>query len=209
MMDDVNNKKPICILVMGGPASGKGTYCKKLAEEFGMIHLSIGDILREERKKNTDEGKFLDFHMKAFETTGRLMPSEVVAQFLYLEMYKLGWNKNVYLVDGMIKAKASYDCWNKMFSKIVDTRFVLYLECSREGMLKRLLKRSETSDRLDDNDKIFITRINTFYNCTYPCIELFNADGLVKKINTENKMDIVYKEIRQAFLDYYPEFAYI
>jgi adenylate kinase family enzyme len=201
-------KKPVCILVMGGPASGKGTYCKKLAEEYGMIHVSIGDVLREERQKNTEQGRFLDFHMKEFERTGKLMPSEVVAQFLYLAIVQNGWDKNVYLIDGFIKAKGGYDCWQKMFSKIVDLKFVMYLECKEETMLKRLMNRSETSHRIDDNENIFMTRIKTFYERTYPCIELFALEGKVKKINTEDFMENVYAQIKGAFLEYFPDFNY-
>jgi len=208
MISNDSKIKPICILVMGGPASGKGTYCKKLAEEYGMVHLSIGDVLREQRQQNTEEGKFLDLHMKEFEKNAKLMPSEIVAQFVFKAMTEAGWAKYVFLIDGFVKAKGGYDCWNKMFIKLVDMKFVLYLECSKETMLKRLCKRSLTSGRLDDNDKVFQTRIETFYERTYPCIELFEQDGLVRKVNTENNMDIVYMQVKQAFLEFWPDFAY-
>jgi UMP-CMP kinase len=208
MKSDDFNKKPICILVMGGPASGKGTYCKKLADEYGMIHLSIGDVLRAERQKNSEEGKFLDIHMKDFEKNGKLMPSEIVAQFLFKAMTEAGWAKSVFLIDGFVKAKGGYDCWNKMFTKLVDMKFVLYLECSKEAMFKRLCKRSLTSGRLDDNDKVFLTRIETFFERTYPCIELFEKNGLVRKVNTEDDMSVVYMQVKQAFLEFWPDFAY-
>jgi adenylate kinase family enzyme len=204
-MDKVK-QKPLCIMVMGGPGSGKGTYCKKLSEEFGIIHLSIGDILREERTKNTNEGKFLNFHMEQFEKTGKLMPAQVAEQFLYLAMQKNGWEKNVYLIDGFIKAKAGYDSWLKTFSKIVDLKFVLYLECSEMTMLKRITDR--TDHRVDDNKNIFNVRIETFRNCTYPCVELFETAGLVRKINTEDFMENVYAKIKSAFLEYFPDFNY-
>ena len=45
------NEKPVVIFVIGGPGTGKGTQCKLLAKDFGMVHLSIGDILRDIRKK--------------------------------------------------------------------------------------------------------------------------------------------------------------
>ena len=95
-MDNKPSNKPVIILVMGGPASGKGTYCKKLADQYGMVHLSIGDILRAERKFNTEEGHFLDYHMKQFEETGVLMPVDIMAQFLFKEITQKGWEKNVY-----------------------------------------------------------------------------------------------------------------
>jgi adenylate kinase family enzyme len=196
-------KKPSVILVMGGPASGKGTYCKKLSEDFGFIHLSIGDILREERTKNNESGKFLDFHMTQFETSGKLMPPEIIAQYLFMEMTKHGWEKNCYLIDGVIKARGGYECWMKMFSKIVDMKFVLYLECSEPTMMNRLNIRSETSGRIDDNQKLFLTRIRTFFDRTYPCVELFAAEGMVFRVSTENTIDNVYTEIKSEFLKYF------
>lgn len=196
-------KKPTVVLVMGGPASGKGTYCKKLSDEFGFVHLSIGDILREERTKKTDSGKFLDFHMTQFETNGKLMPPDIIAQYLFMEMTKHGWEKNSYLVDGVIKAKGGYECWQKMFAKIVEMKFVLYLECSEETMLKRLNIRKETSGRIDDSQKLFLTRIRTFFDRTYHCIELFAAEGKVLRISTENTIDNVYSEIKSEFLKHF------
>ena len=196
-------KKPSVVLVMGGPASGKGTYCKKLAEDFGFIHLSIGDILREERTKNTDSGKFLDFHMTQFENTGKLMPPEIITQFLFMAMTSHGWEKKAYLIDGVIKARGGYECWQKMFSKIVDMKFILYLECSEETMMKRLSIRSETSGRVDDNQKLFLTRIKTFFERTYPCVELFAAQGLVLRISTENTIENVYAEVKSNILQHF------
>lgn len=205
---ETSSSKPICILVMGGPASGKGTYCKKLSEDYGMVHLSIGDVLREERKYDTEEGKFLDFHMKQFETSGVLMPVQIVAQFLCKAMERNGWEKNVYLIDGFIKAKSGFDCWMTQFTQLCDTKFVLYLECSKEAMLKRMSKRSETSGRLDDNDKIFLTRVKTFFERTYPNILKFEEMGMVRKVNTEQNSEVVYSEIKKAFLEFFPDFQY-
>jgi UMP-CMP kinase len=205
-----NKIKPKVILVIGGPASGKGTYCKKICDEFGFVHLSIGDILREARLEESEEGRFLDYQMQEFEKNGKLMPSEIVAQFLFKKLFPVAdKNKNsepieqpIYLVDGFIKAKAGLDCWNKMFSKLVELKFILFLECSKEGMLKRLTKRSETSTRLDDNVNIFQIRVDTFFQRTYPTILLLDDIGVVVKVNTERNIDEVYEEIQKSILTF-------
>jgi len=46
-------KKPQVVFVLGGPGSGKGTQCANLVNEFGIVHLSAGDLLRAEQKKRT------------------------------------------------------------------------------------------------------------------------------------------------------------
>ena len=113
------------------------------------------------------------------------------------------------LVDGFIKAKGGYDCWMKMFNKLFDTKFVLFLECSKEAMISRMSKRSQTSGRLDDNDKIFMTRVKTFFERTYPCILLFEQLGMVRKVNTETDMNTVFANIQKAFLEFFPDFKYV
>ena len=102
--------------------------------------------------------------MKEFEKTGKLMPCNIASQFLIKSMMDKGWNNNIFLIDGFIKAKAGFFCWINDFSKLVDTKFVLYLECSEKEMLNRLKKRSIDSNRLDDIENLFQIRINTFKN---------------------------------------------
>lgn len=206
--ENEQSPSPLVILVMGGPASGKGTYCKKLCEEFGLIHLSIGDILREERKKTTADCLELNERMIEFEQTGKLMHCDIVAYFLIKSMKEQGWNNSVFLIDGFVKAEAGYYHWMDKMSNQVDLKFVLYLECSAACMQKRMHKRAESSGRLDDNENIFDTRVKTFFKRTLPAIQLFANTGLVNKVNTEDDMQKVYEAIRQCFFKYFPDFKF-
>jgi len=190
---------------MGGPCSGKGTYCKKLAEEFGLVPLSVGDVLREARLVQDEEGKRLDGFMKEFEQTGKLMPMEEIAYFLEKAIYKPGWEEKIFLIDGLIKAKGGYDYWRLELSKRLENKFVLYLECSRGEMLTRMNGRSKTSGRLDDNENIFAKRIETFFTRTYPCISLLRATERIVEIDTERTMEFVYKEIKDVFVKHFPD----
>ena len=58
---------------IGGPGSGKGTQCARLVDEFGFIHLSAGDLLREEVKKGGARAEAIDKMM----VEGRIVPKEV------------------------------------------------------------------------------------------------------------------------------------
>jgi len=64
--------------VLGGPASGKGTQCEKLIEEFGYTHISTGDLIRAEMAKGTKEGE----KMKKLVAAGALVPFDLTVQIL-------------------------------------------------------------------------------------------------------------------------------
>ena len=64
--------------LLGGPASGKGTQCAKIVEEFGFTHISTGDLMREEIKKNSKEGA----QIKKITSEGGLVPFELTVKIL-------------------------------------------------------------------------------------------------------------------------------
>ncbi|KAK8374663.1 hypothetical protein O3P69_010124 [Scylla paramamosain] len=67
------------VFVLGGPGAGKGTQCAKIVEKFGYVHLSAGDLLREERAKSGSEyGELIDGHIK----NGTIVPVEITCRLL-------------------------------------------------------------------------------------------------------------------------------
>nr|XP_053628017.1 UMP-CMP kinase-like isoform X2 [Cherax quadricarinatus]XP_053628018.1 UMP-CMP kinase-like isoform X2 [Cherax quadricarinatus]XP_053628019.1 UMP-CMP kinase-like isoform X2 [Cherax quadricarinatus] len=65
--------------VLGGPGAGKGTQCEKIVKEFGYVHLSAGDLLREERAKPGSEfGDMIEEHIK----NGTIVPVEITCSLL-------------------------------------------------------------------------------------------------------------------------------
>jgi len=71
-------------------------------------------------------------------------------------MELLGWEKSKFIIDGFPRNQENFDVWQKIMGNIVDFRFLLYLECSFETMIKRVKLRAETSKELrsDDNDEV-------------------------------------------------------
>lgn len=91
--------RPI-IFVLGGPGSGKGTQCERIVRDFGMLHLSSGDLLREEVKKGTEIGRTCEQLMKE----GKLVPVEVTLKLIKQAME--GGKKTApgFLIDGFPRA---------------------------------------------------------------------------------------------------------
>ena len=84
-----SSKVPAVFFVLGGPGAGKGTQCAKIVEEFGYVHLSAGDLLREERKSGSDQGDMIEEYI----TAGKIVPVEITIKLLMKAIDKSGGNR--------------------------------------------------------------------------------------------------------------------
>jgi UMP-CMP kinase len=161
------------VFVLGGPGSGKGTNCARLVKDFGFVHLSAGDLLREEQERPGSEyGDLIRHHIKE----GLIVPKEVTIALLRNAMKASG--KTRFLIDGFPRAM---DQALKFEEIVVEGKAVLYFECPEEVMLERLLNRGKTSGRADDNIESIRKRFKTFRDTSYPVIEYYEKQNKVFK----------------------------
>lgn len=66
------------LVLLGAPGAGKGTQAKRIAKNFGIMHISTGDILRDELKRNTELGKKANNYMQK----GELVPDELIIEMI-------------------------------------------------------------------------------------------------------------------------------
>jgi len=177
------------IFVLGPPGSGKGTQSAKLVEEFGFIHLSAGDLLREEGKKESEEGLMIQEVIK----NGRIVPGHITIRLLKkkIESYD---SKTQFLIDGFPREMGQAIDFER---EIVKAKYVLFFECPLEIVEKRILERGKTSGRSDDNAEALKKRFNTYISQTKPVIEYFGALDRVKKVDTTGDVESVYKEVKR------------
>ena len=76
---------------------------------------------------------------------------------------------------------------------------VLYVEASDETMTKRLLKRGESSGRVDDNEVTIRQRLETFHQATQPVIDYYEKQGKLRMVNSEQEPDDVFSDIECIF----------
>ena len=177
--------------MLGGPGSGKGTVCSKLVSEYGLKHLSAGDLLREEVKERPESE--LSVQIEEHIKNGSLVPANVIVPLLKQKIDST--EASGYLVDGFPRETSQAELFE---SEIAAPAHVLYLECSEETMLNRLLKRAETSGRVDDNEETIRKRFTTFQNQSVPVVDHYDAMGLVSKIDGNTSPEEAYAEVKSA-----------
>jgi len=187
-------EKPVVVFVLGGPGSGKGTQCDRIVKEYGFKHFSVGDLLRAEKESGSQTAKLIDEYI----AEGKLVPARIPVRLIKKAMRKAGWTKNYYLVDGFPRNQENLDAWQQIFKDSVDVKFILYYDCSFETMEKRIMERSKTSGRSDDNADAIKKRFQTYQNETKPVIDFFEAKNEIRKINAERDVNAVYADTQAA-----------
>jgi adenylate kinase len=176
------------IILFGPPGSGKGTQSDKIVEQFGLVHLSTGNLLRQEITDKTPLG----LKAKNYMDKGQLVPDEVVIGMIDSCIENHADDKG-FLFDGFPRTLAQAKALDKLLAlKKTEIYKVLVLEVSEEELVKRLLKRGETSGRSDDtNENIIRNRYAVYKNETEAVathyqqqhkMELIKGEGTVEEI---------------------------
>jgi UMP-CMP kinase family protein len=189
-----NNKRPKVLFVLGGPGSGKGTQCENLVNTYKFKHLSAGDLLREEVRRETPLG----IEINGFITKGHMVPGETTIKLIRQGMEERGWNKHVFIIDGFPRNFSNQEFWDSIMKDDIDVIGVLFLACSEEIMKTRIMKRGETSGRSDDNEETFRTRIRVYVDETQPIVEHYRKLQKLFEVNAEGSVEEGFNEIRQV-----------
>lgn len=188
-----SDKDVSVIFVLGGPGLGKGTQCAKLVNDKHFVHLSAGDLLREEQKREGSKyGELIAQCIK----DGTIVPQEVTVALLEQAIgneHKNG--KSRFLVDGFPR---KMDQAHTFEDTIVKSAFTLFFECPEQVMLERLLERGKTSGRTDDNIESIKKRFRTFVDTSMPVVDYFASQGRVVKLRCDEPVDVVYGHVVKA-----------
>lgn len=185
-------KSKTIVFVVGGPGSGKGTQCDKIKEKYGFTHFSSGDLLRAEVASGSDKGKELSAIMEK----GELVPLSTVLDLIQCNMIAHADHSKGFLIDGYpreVQQGIEFE------NTIAPCTFVLWIDASQETMVQRLLKRAETSGRADDNEETIRKRLKTFVESTEPVIDYYEKQNKVRRINSQNSVDVVFAEVQKVF----------
>jgi adenylate kinase len=180
------------LILFGPPGSGKGTQSEKIVEKFGLIHLSTGNLLRQEIADKTPLG----LQAKNFMDKGQLVPDEVVIGMIDSCLEKHA-NAKGFLFDGFPRTVAQAGALDKLLAlKKTSITKVIALDVLEEELVKRLLKRGETSGRSDDtNEAVIRKRFAVYKNETEPAADYYKQQDKFEIIQGIGSVDEIFKAL--------------
>jgi adenylate kinase len=154
------------LLLIGAPGAGKGTQAGRLAEHFGVTHISSGDLLR----KHVTEGTPLGQQVQAYVRRGDLVPDSVVMDMLYKPVLAAGQSGG-YILDGFPRTvEQAHTAYLVARELGVAVQIALYLDVPKEELVRRLLARGRGSD---DTSDVIEHRLEVFEERTRPMLEYY------------------------------------
>lgn len=180
------------IILFGPPGSGKGTQSEKLIQQYGLKHLSTGDLLRTEIAGQTPLG----LEAKNFMDKGQLVPDEVVIGMISTALDS-NPKANGFLFDGFPRTKAQSEALDKLLKlKQTEIGVVLSLQVSEEELVKRLLNRGLTSGRTDDNnEEVIRERIAEYHRKTSAVADHYDQFKKVVAVPGEGSVDEIFESL--------------
>lgn len=186
------------IIIFGAPGTGKGTQSENIINKYDLVHLSTGDIMREEIKNETQIGVLA----KSYIDKGLLVPDSVIFKNLY---YRASSFKNPkgFIFDGFPRTTNQAEVLDKMLNKKGHPiEVVLYLDVTEKESFNRIMYRSQRSNRADDNEVIIWKRIAVYHEQTAPLLKYYEQQNKLVTINGMGSVEEVFSSVSKEIDKY-------
>ena len=202
------------IVLLGAPGAGKGTQAQKLVEEFGVAHISTGDLLRAAVKAGTKLGVKAKEYMDA----GQLVPDKLVVD-LVTERLAADDAKKGFILDGFPRNTAQAVTLDSALADMgLSLDAALLVDVKAEVIVERLSSRRTCRDcgytapagvdvcpscggemyqRDDDKPETIQNRLNVYVSQTAPLVEYYKGKGLLKSVDGDRPVDEVYADVKE------------
>jgi adenylate kinase len=182
------------ILLLGPQGSGKGTQAKRISEEYGIPHVSTGDMLRDAIAEGTKLGR----RVKPILERGDLVPDDVMVE-LIRERLSREDAASGFVLDGFPRTIAQAEALDAMLREMGrELTIVFELQLSDEACLDRLLRRAQVEGRTDDTPEAIRNRLDRYHQETEPVIEHYRARSNLVGIHADRSIPEVFSEIQEA-----------
>ncbi|PLX09824.1 MAG: adenylate kinase [Marinilabiliales bacterium] len=187
------------VIISGPPGSGKGTQAKMIADHLGFVHISTGDILRQEIEAGTELGKLAQARID----DGNFVPDNIA-----MEMINGFIRNNKHLkgmvLDGFPRTKAQCIAFDDLIDKVeIESNLCISIDVHESELKNRLLQRKEHSNRPDDYSLAIIEhRLNLYKERTKPVTDYYLEKGNCKLVNGHGSVETVFEGIKQRLPKY-------
>lgn len=181
------------LVIFGGPGSGKGTQSARLIDNYGLYHISTGELLRDHIKRQTEIGKTANEYI----SKGQLIPDDLMIDIIEEVLDKEAKDKKGVILDGFprtIKQAEALEDFLK--SRGTDIHAVIGLEVPDEELTDRLIKRATESGRSDDNPETIKKRLDVYHTQTTPLREHYIGKEKYIPINGTGNIDEIFEAIK-------------
>ena len=183
------------IVIFGAPGSGKGTQSDMLIKEYGLEHISTGDVLRKEIKADTALGKTA----AAFINKGQLIPDDLMIDILASVYDSFGKEHKGVIFDGFPRTIPQAEALKKMLSERGHkVAAMIELDVPEGELMTRLINRGKQSGRSDDNAETIKKRLDVYNNQTAPLIQWYANEGIHYHINGLGELDRIFADIKEV-----------
>jgi adenylate kinase len=183
------------VLFVAAPGAGKGTQATRLAERFGIAHLSSGDLLRQEVREGTEIGRTAADYLRR----GDLVPDELIFQMLEGPVVEASRHGG-YVLDGfprnLRQAEVAFEATQRLVG--IELQAVVHLEVGRDVLMQRLVSRATLHGRSDDAEEVVAHRFEVYAIETEPLLAFYRQRGLVVEIDGDQDEEQVFSDILQS-----------
>ena len=184
------------IVLFGPPGAGKGTQSDLIVSKYHLVHISTGDLLRDEIKRQTPDGieaqKRID--------KGKFVPDEMVVRMISKKISE-NLDSKGFIFDGFPRTTTQAEILDVLMKENNMSIFcMLSLEVEPTELISRLLARGKVSARPDDqSEEIILTRIDIYNKMTTPVKAFYQKQGKLREIVGVGEVQDIFKNIVSAF----------
>lgn len=183
------------LVLFGAPGSGKGTQSAKLVDQYGLYHISTGEVLRDHIARGTELGKTADSYI----SKGNLIPDELMVDILEDVLDNIGNEKKGVVFDGFPRTIPQAKALKALLEKRgTELHAVIGLEVSEEELVERMVKRGKETGRADDNPETIKNRLHVYHSQTLPLQDYYKQENKYVPVNGSGPVDEIFLEIAKG-----------
>ena len=182
------------LLVLGPQGAGKGTQAKRISSEYGVPHISTGDMFRAEQAAGTELGKRVGEIM----ATGGLVPDELTIAMIENRLAQPD-AADGFVLDGFPRNLAQAEALDAMLGNIgrsLDA--ILFFDVPDAVGFERALKRAELENRRDDTPDVIRKRLEIYHRETEPIVEHYRTTGKLIPLHAGRSIEEVWNEVTRS-----------